>query len=71
MYGYDLSSRRRTLKIGRYCLMKFCSASSASASVWVATNSMLAIDATMSLRELDALLKWPATRFLIDFALPT
>ena len=59
------------MKIGRYCLMKFCSASSASASVWVTTNSMLAIDSTMSLRELEALLKWPATRFLIDFALPT
>ena len=33
MYGYDLSSRSRMLKRGRYCLMKFCSASSASASV--------------------------------------
>jgi hypothetical protein len=71
MYGYDLSSRRRTLKIGRYCLMKFCSASSASASVCVATNSMLATEATMSVRELDALLKWPATRFRIDLAFPT
>ena len=31
MYGYDLSSRRRMLNRGLYCLMKFCSASSASA----------------------------------------
>ena len=33
MKGYDLSSRRRMLKRGRYCLMKFCSASSASVSL--------------------------------------
>ena len=39
MYGYDLSSRSRMLKRGLYCLMKFCSVSSASASV--ATTSVL------------------------------
>ena len=71
MYGYDLSSRSRTLKIGRYCLMKFCSASSASASVCVTTNRCSRSASTMSPRELEALLKWPATRFLTDLAFPT
>ncbi len=40
MNGYDLSSRNRTLNRGLYCLMKFCSASSASASLETSTNSM-------------------------------
>ncbi len=52
--------------------MKFCSASSASASVWVARNSMSAIWASMSAAPLVAgLEKWPPTRLRIDFALPT
>ena len=40
MYGYDLSSRSRMLKRGLYCLMKFCSVSSASASVSTTRYSM-------------------------------
>jgi hypothetical protein len=38
MNGYDLSSRSRMLKRGWYCLMKFCSASSASASLPTSTE---------------------------------
>jgi hypothetical protein len=55
------------LKRGRYCLMKFCSVSSASASVWTTSDSMWSISALIWLREL----KWEATRLRIDFALPT
>ena len=43
MYGYDLSSRSRMLKRGLYCLMKFCSVSSASASVTTTSASMWSI----------------------------
>jgi hypothetical protein len=52
--------------------MKFCSASSASASFAVATKS---IDSTFernsSAVRVARLVKWDATRFRIDFALPT
>ena len=53
--------------------MKFCSASSASASVWVTTKSMSAISPIMSTdpRVVPGLVKWPATRLRIDLALPT
>ena len=44
MYGYDLSSRRRMLKRGLYWRMKFCSASSASASVSTTRYSMLSMN---------------------------
>ena len=55
------------LKRGRYCLMKFCSASSASASVWTTSDSML----SMNVLSWERLEKCDATRFRIDFALPT
>src|SRR5438094_620746 len=48
MNGYDLSSRRRMLKRGRYCLMKFCSASSASVSLASSRYSTDSIAAIMS-----------------------
>ena len=58
--------------MGRWRLMKLCSASSASASVWVTTKSMSAIRATMSAApRVPGLVKWPATRLRIDLALPT
>ena len=73
MYGYDLSSRSRMLKRGLYCLMKFCSVSSASASV--ATTSVLdvvdLVASARSCRTCVGLEKWLATRLRIDFALPT
>ena len=73
MYGYDLSSRSRMLKRGLYCLMKFCSVSSASASV--ATTSVLdvvdLVASAPSCRTCVGLEKWLATRLRIDFALPT
>ena len=43
MYGYDLSSRSRMLNFGLYCLMKFCSVSSASASVVTTSGWMSSI----------------------------
>ena len=56
------------LKRGRYCLMKFCSVSSASASVWTTSDSMWSMNVDIRLlREL----KCEATRLRIDFALPT
>ena len=52
--------------------MKFCSASSASASVWVAMNSMCSSSSSIPCAPLvDGLEKCDATRFLSDFALPT
>ena len=72
MNGYDLSSRRRMLNRGRYCLMKFCSVSSASASEATRMNSTDSIASTISYApRVTGLEKWLATRFLIDFALPT
>ncbi len=63
------------LKRGRYCLMKLCSASSASASVATTTHSMWATLATISawpgLLGTWALEKWEATRLRTDLALPT
>ena len=47
--------------------MKFCSASSASASVWTTTDSMWSMNPLRLLREL----KCEATRLRIDLALPT
>ena len=55
------------LKRGRYCLMKFCSVSSASASVCTTSDSMWSISVAQLLREL----KCEATRLRIDLALPT
>jgi hypothetical protein len=60
------------LKRGWYCLMKFCSASSASASVLTVTNWMSSMRSRISTSPRTTLLeKCEATRFLIDFALPT
>ena len=47
--------------------MKFCSVSSASASVCTTSDSMWSMNVDIVLREL----KCEATRFLIDLALPT
>ncbi len=55
------------LKRGRYCLMKFCSARSASASVWTTSDSMW----SMKVLSWERLEKCDATRLRIDFALPT
>ena len=72
MYGYDLSSRSRMLKRGLYCLMKFCSVSSASASVATTSDSMWSISSVSAVVPYDVgLEKWLATRLRIDFALPT
>jgi hypothetical protein len=52
--------------------MNSCSASSASASVSVAMKSTSAICGTMSTDPRAPVFeKWPATRFLIERALPT
>ena len=63
------------LKRGRYCLMKPCSASSASASEATTTHSIRSTLATISawpgLLGSCALAKCDATRLRIDFALPT
>jgi hypothetical protein len=63
------------LKRGRYCLMKLCSASSASASVATTTHSMCSTAATISawpgLLGTWAFEKCDATRLRTDFALPT
>ena len=67
MYGYDLSSRSRMLKRGLYWRMKFCSASSASASVSTTRYSMLSMNPTSVPRAE----KCEATRLRIDFAFPT
>ena len=73
MYGYDLSSRSRMLKRGWYCLMKFCSVSSASASVATRMNSMRLdrVDHLVRAARSPGSRSADATRFLIDFALPT
>ena len=79
MNGYDLSSRSRMLKRGRYCLMKPCSVSSASASLPTTTHSIRSVLATISSWPGEfvprpptcALAKCEATRLRIDFALPT
>ena len=72
MYGYDLSSRRRMLKRGLYCLMKFCSASSASASVSTETKSIDSASSTISISpRVTRLEKCPPTRLRIDLAFPT
>ena len=72
MYGYDLSSRRRMLKRGLYCLMKLCSASSASASVATTSDSIWSIIGSRSRPTcVLGLEKCEATRLRIDFALPT
>ncbi len=64
------------LKRGRYCLMKLCSASRASASVAhddaldMSTTAAI-ISAWPGLLGTCALEKWEATRLRIDLALPT
>jgi hypothetical protein len=55
------------LKRGLYWRMKFCSASSASASVSTTRYSMLSMNA-VSVPRAE---KCEATRLRIDFALPT
>ena len=60
------------LKRGLYCLMKFCSVSSASASVATASDSMWSISSVSAVVPYCVgLEKWLATRLRIDFALPT
>jgi hypothetical protein len=72
MNGYDLSSRSRMLKRGWYCLMKFCSASSASASLPTSRKSIdSAISTICTSPRVTRLEKWPVTRLRIDLALPT
>ena len=72
MYGYDLSSRSRTLNSGRYWRMKRCSVRSASASVCVATKSIWSIWSIMSTApRVPGLEKCEATRLRIERALPT
>ena len=72
MYGYDLSSRRRMLKRGLYCLMNVCSVSSASASVATTSVSMWSTSSVSARVPYSVgLEKWLATRLRSDFALPT
>ena len=60
------------LKRGLYCLMKFCSTSSASDSVCTTSASIWAIIGSRSWpARVLGLEKCEATRFLIEFALPT
>ena len=66
-----MSSRSLMLNGGRYFLMNFCSASSASASLAVATKSIASILSRNSAAARDRLEKCEATRLRIDFALPT
>jgi hypothetical protein len=52
--------------------MKFCSASSASASVWVTMKSIRSISSSSPTPpRVDGAEKCDATRFLIELALPT
>jgi hypothetical protein len=73
MYGYDLSSRRRTLNGGRCRRMRFCSRWKASASVVVTTTSTRSTRSTRLPRPLRASppRKYERTRARSDFALPT
>ena len=67
-----MSSRSRTLKRGRYWRMKFCSASSASASLSVTMNSIRSISSSRPMPpRVEGDEKCDATRFLIELALPT
>ena len=60
------------LNFGLYCLMKFCSVSSASASVTTTSDSMWSISSVSAVVPyIVGLEKWLATRLRIDFALPT
>jgi hypothetical protein len=60
------------LNRGWYCLMKFCSTSSASVSDETRMKSTLSIASTIwKAPRVTGLEKWLATRFLMDFALPT
>jgi hypothetical protein len=60
------------LKRGLYCLMKFCSARKASASVWVTRNSIDSTRLTMSCApRVPGFEKCDPTRLRIDLALPT
>ena len=57
---------------GLYCLMKFCSTSSASDSVWTTSASIWSIISRISRpARVLGLEKCEETRFLIDLALPT
>ena len=72
MYGYDLSSRRRMLNRGLYCLMKFCSTSSASDSLLTTSASIWSImPSSPSPPRVLGFEKWDATRLRIEIALPT
>jgi hypothetical protein len=60
------------LKRGWYCLMKFCSTSSASDSDATSRYSTDSIESVISTApRVTGLEKCEATRFLIDLALPT
>ena len=60
------------LSRGLYCLMKFCSTSSASDSVCTTSASIWSIISRISRpARVLGLEKCEATRFRIDFALPT
>ena len=60
------------LKRGLYCLMNVCSVSSASASVATTSVSMWSTSSVSAVVPYSVgLLKWLATRFLSDLALPT
>ena len=60
------------LKRGWYCLMKFCSTSSASVSEPTTMKSTLSMTSVIwTAPRVTGLAKWLATRFLMDLALPT
>ncbi len=60
------------LKRGWYCLMKFCSTSSASVSEPTRMKSTLSMSVVIcTAPRVTGLEKWPATRFFSDLALPT
>ena len=60
------------LNCGWYCLMKFCSTSSASVSLPTRMNSTLSMTSVIrTAPRVTGLAKCEATRFLIDLALPT
>jgi len=60
------------VEAGLYCLMKFCSASSASASLLTTSASICSIMSSRSRPpRVLGLEKWDATRLRIDTALPT
>ena len=73
MYGYDLSSRSRTLKSGRCCLMKLLLGEQ-RLGLGLGGDELDVRDLgdhVRATRGPPGFEKWPATRLRIELALPT